>query len=234
MIKQHYGSKIAGHNSRDSTSINGREKPAKKVKSKKSAPKKRGRPKKGEKREPPPLKTLDVQLGQDVAKNREALPTACDVGTKKNSKGYKISWIGYKLHLDCVDGDIPISIILTSASIHDSQVAIPLAQTSAERVINLYDLMDSAYDAPQIHEICRLLGHVPIIDHNKRRGEKVEMAPAQKIRYKERSTAERVNSNLKDNHGGNSVRVRGHEKVMAHLMFGIIAVTANQLFNLLV
>jgi hypothetical protein len=24
------------------------------------------------------------------------IPTACDVGTKKNSKGYKTSWTGYK------------------------------------------------------------------------------------------------------------------------------------------
>ncbi len=30
------------------------------------------------------------------------LPTACDVGSKKNSKGYKETWIGYKLHLDGV------------------------------------------------------------------------------------------------------------------------------------
>ena len=104
---------------------------------------------------------------------------------------------------------------------------------TSERVTSLYDLMDSAYDAPQIYEISRRLGHVPIIDHNKRRGEKREMSPAEKIRYNERSTAERVNSNLKDNYGGNNLRVRGHAKVLAHLMFGIIALTANQLFNLL-
>jgi hypothetical protein len=28
---------------------------------------------------------------------------------------------GYKLHLDVADGDIPISAVLTSASLHDSQ-----------------------------------------------------------------------------------------------------------------
>jgi hypothetical protein len=74
---------------------------------------------------------------------------------------------------------------------------------------------------------------VPIIDHNKRNGEKQEFSPAEKIRYNERSTAERVNSDLKDNHGGSSVRVKGHEKVFAHLMFGVIAITAKQLFNML-
>lgn len=34
---------------------------------------------------------------------------------------------------------------------HDSQVAIPLAIITAERVDNLYGLIDSAYDAPEIH-----------------------------------------------------------------------------------
>jgi len=58
------------------------------------------------------------------------LTTACDVGTKKNSKGYKVSWTVYKLHIDVADGGIPISAILTSAPTHDSQVAIPLAKMS--------------------------------------------------------------------------------------------------------
>lgn len=77
------------------------------------------------------------------------------------------------------------------------------------------------------------LGHVPIIDYNKRKGEEKELAPAEKIRYNERSTAERVNSNLKDNFGARNIRVKGHAKVFTHLMFGIIAMTAKQLFNML-
>ncbi len=92
------------------------------------------------------------------------LPKACDVGSKKNSKGFKSSWTGYKLHIDSADGGIPISCVFTSASVHDSQVAIPLAKISSERVTNLYDLMDSAYDAPQIHEVSCQLGHIPLID----------------------------------------------------------------------
>ena len=38
----------------------------------------------------------------------DELPTGCDVGTKKNSKGYKDTWVGYKLHIDVADGQIPI------------------------------------------------------------------------------------------------------------------------------
>ena len=35
------------------------------------------------------------------------LPTACDVGMKKDSKGCKDTWVGYKLHIDVADGQIP-------------------------------------------------------------------------------------------------------------------------------
>ncbi|MCK5829121.1 MAG: transposase [Methylococcales bacterium] len=62
------------------------------------------------------------------------LPKSCNVGTKKNSKGYKTSWTGYKLHIDSADGGTPISCVLTSASTHDSQVAIPLTKISHQRV----------------------------------------------------------------------------------------------------
>ena len=44
-----------------------------------------------------------------------------------------------------------------------------------------------------------------------------------------RSTVERVNGRLKDEFGGRSVRVRGHAKVLCHLMFGIVALTVDQI-----
>ena len=52
----------------------------------------------------------------------EDLPQNCDAGSKKNSKGYTKTWIGYKLHIDAADGHIPVSCVLTPASVHDSQV----------------------------------------------------------------------------------------------------------------
>jgi len=233
MVKQHCGSKLVGHISRDSTAIVAREKPVKKKPSEKLAGRKPGRPRKGEIAPPKPPKRLDLQPARTLKENLFDLPSQCNVGTKKNSKGYKESWIGYKLHVDCIDGDIPVSAILTSASLHDSQAAIPLAQMSQERVTNLYDLMDSAYDAPQIHSLSEVMGHKPIIDNNPRRGEKVYMDPASHKRFGQRSSVERVNSYLKDNHGGRNIRVKGPAKVMAHLMFGIIVITATQLFRLL-
>jgi hypothetical protein len=241
-IKKHYKNEIVGHNSRDSTAIDAREKPLKKEKVK-PIPKKRGRPKKGEVRIKALTRIEKQAMGIDLSEMLDDLPKACDVGTKKNSKGYKTSWTGYKLHIDSADGGIPISCVLTSASTHDSQVAIPLAKISSQRVTNLYDLMDSAYDVPQIHEVSRELGHIPLIDTHPRRDSALKMElkaenkrcrvagyqSAEKSRYKERSTVERVNARLKDEFGGRVVRVRGSAKVMCHLMFGILALTCNQM-----
>jgi hypothetical protein len=100
---------------------------------------------------------------------------------------------------------------------------------SARRVTSLYDLMDSAYDAQAIHDFSRRLGHVPIIDPNPRRGELIPLDPARRVRFRQRSASERVNSQLQDNYGARFVRVRGSAKVMTHLMFGVIALTAMQL-----
>jgi len=233
LIREHIGAeKLVGHISRDSTAIKGREKSCRKNTSKKKTAGKRGRPKKGEERPKEPRR-VELQPHRPLEDNLADLPKGCDWGAKNDSNGKKMSWRGYKLHLDCMDGDIPVSAVLTSASPHDSQVAIPLAQMTSERLTNLYDLMDAAYDTPEIREFSKSLGHVPLIDFNKRKKEKREFSPTEKIRYRERSTAERVNADLKDNCGGRHVRVKGQAKVLTHLMFGVIAITSKQLFNML-
>ena len=79
------------------------------------------------------------------------------------------AWRGDKLPIDTADCGVPLRTVLTSASVHDSQVAIPLAMMTAGRVTNLYDLMDAAYDAREIYQMSERLGHVPIIDVNPRR-----------------------------------------------------------------
>ena len=232
LIKKHMSEHLVGHISRDSTEIIAREKPVtlKKTEKKKSK-RKRGRPKKGETVPPKEQTRIEKQKAMTLEEMLADLPTVCDRGTKINSKGYKESWNGYKLHLDVADGQIPITPLLTSASLHDSQPAIPLAKMSSERVTNLYDLMDSAYDCEGIREISRKFCHVPIIDRNQRRGEKLELDPAEKTRFNERTSVERVFGRLKDEFGGRMVRVRGSTKVMAHFMFGILALTADQLLK---
>ena len=231
LVVKHCGDTLVPHISRDSSAIEAREKVTSEPETEPKAPKKRGRPKKGEIRIKEKT-VVEKQIDRSLEENLKELPTHCNKGTKKNSNGYKVSWKGYKLYLDCIDGDIPVAGLLSSASLHDSQAAIPLAQISAERITNLYDLMDAAYDSHSIHKFSHLLGHKSIIDHNPRKtGEKKIFDLPEKERYKQRSSVERVFSNLKDNYGGRMIRVRGHAKVMTHLMFGIIAITANQLFK---
>ncbi len=228
LVERYLGSELAGHISRDSTAIEGREKPAKE----KPAPKKRGRPKKGEVREPKEEKRLDRQKEQTAEEALKELPVVCDVGTKKSSKGYKESWIGYKLHADVNDCGLPVSVVLTSASLHDSQVAIPLIKMTSAKVTYLYDVMDAAYDACQIHEVSKGLEHVPLIDKNSRGKDVVPMAPHEAIRYNERTAVERFNSRMKEDFGARNVMVRGARKVKLHLMFGVMALFADQLVKL--
>ena len=119
---------------------------------------------------------------------------------------------------------------------------------SAERVTNLYDLMDAAYDASEIHRMSERLGHVPLIDVNPRRDTALKqelkreawarrvcgLVTPQSVRYRIRSGVERTNARLKDEFGARHVRVRGHAKVFCHLMFGVLALTVDQLMRLAV
>jgi hypothetical protein len=236
LIKNYQSDCLIGHISRDSTAIEAREKVLfkEKVEITVMAPKKRGRPKKEEIRPEKEPTRLERQTTMTLKEMFDDLPKACDIGTKKNSKGFKVSWKGYKFHIDTADNMIPISAILTSASTHDSQVAIPLALTTNQRVTNLYDLMDAAYDSKIIRDHSQSLGHVPLIDFNRRTEKDVRsFMPHEAERYKERSTAERINARLKDEFGGITVRVKGHFKVLSHLMFGLIALTVDQLVRLM-
>lgn len=249
LVKRTLGDRIIGHVARDATEIEARERPKKEDPPDPPpppAPKpKRGRPRKGEER-PKTSTRLDRQPAQTLDEMLAELPTACDVGTKTNSKRFKESWIGYKLHLDVADGQIPVSCLLTAASVHDSQVAIPLATLTKTRITNLYDLMDAGYDAKAIAAHSRSLGHMPVIDFNhrgdtetkdERQAERRRRAfinltePDDRI-YNNRTMVERVIGRLKDEFGGRMIRVRGAAKVRCHLLFGILVILADQLRRL--
>ena len=237
MIEDTLGNQLIGHISRDSTAIEARESIAKKDKAEviPAKPKnKRGRPQKGEVRPTPEPSPLERQRSQTLEQILFELDTVCATGTKKNAQGYKISWKGYKLHLDTACCGVPISAVLTGANVHDSRVAIPLMRISAQRVGACYELMDAAYCSTVIRKEIQTAGRVPLIDHNPRKGEKQEFAPHEAQRYKTRSGAERCNARLKDEFGARHVQVRGHAKVMCHLMLGVVALCADQFTRLLV
>src|SRR3954447_12272798 len=249
---------ILGHVARDATEIDAREKPKAKPSSAAPSPpsddpppppeppRRRGRSRKGEAPPPKPLTRIERQRTPTLEQMLAELPVGCDTGGKRNSRGFTTTWVGYKLHLDVTAGMVPVSAILTSASAHDSQVAIPLARTSEQRIVWLYDVMDAAYDAEPIIADCKAAGRVAIIDRNTRRQPalKAEIAAERTacrtinlphsdgLIYNERTAAERVNGAIKDDYGGRHLRVRGHLKVFCHLMFGVAAFTASCLLKL--
>lgn len=254
--------RLIGHIARDSTAIPAREtvpetlRQEKKAKKEKKATERKRTAKQGKRKRTKGAfdKAKAAERGPRIKRQRHqkldvmlnGLPRLCDIGAKTNSQGNQQFWRGYKLHLDVADGQLPISAVLTSASVHDSQVAIPLMTMTSQRVVHLYELMDSAYDADDIHAHSRQLNHVPIIAPHTRRGTKKpsqvpkvfpdKPAPqldwAERERFKTRTMSERVNARLKDEFGASQIRVRGAAKVMAHLMFGVLALTVDQWLRL--
>lgn len=212
--------------SRDSTAITAREKAL--VKPKKEA-KPKGRPgrKKGVAPKPKVEKRQERQLQEkDPLISIAELPRVCDIGTKRNSKGHDIHWVGYKFHVDVTDEGIPVSAVTTSASVHDSQVAIPLMRQTASRILAVcYQLMDAGYVGEPIISAAKALNQIAVIAPKASRSKPaIPLDPAKKRRYGLRSVVERFFSDLKDNRSGDHVRVQGHDKVHLHLMFGLLAI----------
>ncbi len=109
LIRSCYENEVVGHISRDSTAIEAREAAVKKEENEEEekAPK-----------APPMLERQREMAGVDEMV--DALPKECNVGCKRNARGRRQSWVGWKIHLDVADGGVPISCIGTSASVHDS------------------------------------------------------------------------------------------------------------------
>ena len=132
LIGETLGEAVVGHVSRDATAIPAREKAAPKPANEAEPEKRRrGRPRKGEEPAPRPMTRLERQAagGMTLEQMLDDLPKACDKGTKTDAKGFKTSWTGWKLHIDSADGGIPVSCILSSASMHDCHAAIPPGRT---------------------------------------------------------------------------------------------------------
>ena len=248
LVTSSYAEEMVGHVITDSTAIEAREKVAKKKPKEKPVivlPEGKKRRPKGYEREPTRLqKQLKglLSLEEMIAD----LPSACDVGAKTNSKGHLQWWRGYKLHITASDNEIPLATLLTSASLNDSQAVIPLAKITKQRVDNFYDVMDGGYACEDVVAHSKSLGHVPIIDWPaKGHPENKEIKEAEhlacetlnlhshtKKRFEIRTSVERVFSRLKDEFGARFIRVKGAEKVLTHLMFGILALTADQLLKI--
>jgi transposase len=255
LIEDTQKGRLIGHIARDSTAIEARERypdPAP-VKAQRAHYKKGPKAKRRTPRSP--RSRIEEQRQMALPAILADLSRHCSLGVKKSSKGHLSYWRGYKLHLDVADGHIPITALITGASVHDSQVAVPLMNITSKRVTYLYDLMDAGYTGQHIREHSLALGHRPIVDPVQRyrsiarkvslrknsKSWKIvydreplacEFTPAEKVRFRERTMVERVFARLKDEFGARSIRVRGAQKIMAHLMFGVLALTVDQLLKL--
>jgi IS5 family transposase len=239
LVQEWRGEEVVWHAATDATAIPARERPVTRAKPVIDAdpPKKKrkiGRPKKGEAPPPKEPTRLERQVEQEPEIALLELATACDVGGKRDSKGNTTYWVGYKFHVSVDEWGLPLAAVTTAASVHDSQVAIPLFKLARRRVTVLYDLLDKAYDAAPIWALSEKLGHRPIIDRMKRRGQDPPppMEPDRAERFKGRTVAERFNARLKDEFGGLVARVRGHRKMHAYLMFGTLVIFADQLLRI--
>jgi hypothetical protein len=139
------------HIARDSTAIPARERFPETAKQKaaenreRKANKRRSKPGRSKGSEGGFLKLKAAERGTRIQRQRHQnlermlkdLPRQCDMGAKTNSQGHEQYWRGYKIHLDVADGQIPISAVLSSASVLDSQVAIPLMTMTSARVVHL-------------------------------------------------------------------------------------------------
>ena len=234
------GADVVWHAATDSTAIPAREAPVTRAKpvidpEKPTKTKRKQRRRKKDAAPPPKVPTrLERQADQEAEIALLELPTACDVGGKRDSKGNTSYWVGYKFHVSVDEWGLPLAAVTTAASVHDSQVAIPLFKLTSRRVTVLYDLLDKAYDAAPIHAMSEALGHRPIIDRMKRRGQPPPppLEPDRAARFKGRTVAERFNARLKDEFGGLVARVQGHRKMHAHLMFGLLVIFADQLLRI--
>ena len=184
--------------------------------------------------QPEPPSRLEIQAARSSQVNMAELPDECEWGCKRDSHGKKKQWKGGKLHVGVTKEGIPIAAKYTSASLHDSQVMIPLAQQVSERITHYFDLADAAYDAEPIREACAGLGTVAIIDSNPRKSnEPYRMSELEKKIYKDRSSVERYFSHHLDAHGGRMVRVRAPRKIALHLLLGTIVIAVEQLIRMI-
>ncbi len=125
-VQKYLSDTIFLYNATDATKIPLRQKPIK-VKKKVKTKYKRGRPKKDEIREPMESSILTKQKDMQTPKAMlELVSTMCGVGIKKNSKGNREKWIGGKLHISVVDGDIPITAFYSGANVQVMHYAEPM------------------------------------------------------------------------------------------------------------
>jgi hypothetical protein len=232
-VRRHLGQDIIHHVSHDSTALPARERALRKAKAKPKPDRKKGR-RRG-KDDPLPPKVQELQELRSWQESISACPSACDFGVKIGSMGFPSYWRGYKGHVSVGDGGVPLMFFTTSASMSDALGAIPLMKAVAERTGQVfYNLFDRGYPGEPILRTAQALDQVAIVAPKKNRKDQPapQMTPDRAKRFENRTAVERFNSDLKENHGGSFIFVRGAAKVHAHLMFGVLTIFALRILRI--
>jgi hypothetical protein len=207
-----------GHLSIDSTIIEAREKPAKIPKritgsgKKKRGRKKRGSPEEKEYQERQIQEACEKlkYLAESFEESMSRYDLRCSVTGKRNSKGKMQYFVGYKAHIAADDFGVPVSYAVTGARVHDSNLAIPLMKKVKQHADFLYILLDKGYISPLINEFADMIERKVIIDKKSYKGvTPIPMDAVTAVRYKARTTVERINSELKDGFLPDKIYKRG-------------------------
>jgi len=131
--------------------------------------KNRGRPRRGSR-----------QRGRTLTQVLQEIPTACDRGTKCTAQGDKNRWRGYQAprHRRLWRTDCRHALQCFDARQSGGHTAVVDQRRARDQPLRSDD---AAYCRSELREHSRSLGHVPLIDHNPRRGEKIEFSPAEAI-----------------------------------------------------
>jgi IS5 family transposase len=230
-----------GHLSIDSTTIEAREKPVKTRIPRAKTLEKRGRKAKGSLEQQRYRERQAQQEQERIAYLQESFETSlgklelrCSVTAKQNSKGKKQWFIGYKAHLATDDHGVPMSFAVTGASVHDSQVAVPLMKKTRETADFLYALLDKGYVSPVINDYVDMIGRKAIIDRRAYKGVVADpLDPASQKRYAARTTVERTNSELKDGYLPDVIYKRGcHARY--EIALSVLLTTMKKVRNVLI
>ena len=95
-------------------------------------------------------------------------------GMKRDTHGNNIRWFGWKLHiLSDSHSELPLSVMVTSASVHDGTIAVTLIEAFLKQYRRAfspsYYAMDSGYDYKSVYDaIINQFEAIPIIAYNQR------------------------------------------------------------------
>ncbi len=149
---------------------------------------------------------------------------------KKNTQGNVQYTFGHKAHILCdTTYEMPLVVDTTAGNTHDMKKAGPLLSQARRhyRFNPEYVICDAGYSSEALsRRIKRHYWATPIIDPNpmhknaiRRQSETTDWRAI----FRRRTSIERINGRLKAFFALNSLRVRGHRKVLIHAHMSVIA-----------